>query len=83
MFNYFERLRKLPEPERRRKAFSIALFVTLAIAVVWGGALAWRISGTDFSFKDEFPGKGAVPSFSETLSNFGDRVGEIFNRKGE
>lgn len=80
MLDYIERLRRLPEPERRRKAFSIALFITLAIAVVWGAVLAWRISGTDFSFQDNFPGKGATPSLGDTLSNFGDRIGEIFDR---
>ena len=83
MLNYIERLRKLPEPERRRKAFFFALWITAAIALVWIVTIALRIGATDFSFQDNFPGKGATPSLRETLSNFGDRVQDIFSRKIE
>lgn len=80
MLDYIERLRNLPEPQRRKKAFFIALSVTVGIAVVWGVVITLRIGATDFRFRDEFPGKDATPSLGQTFSNFGDRMKEIFNR---
>ncbi|HEU5114311.1 MAG TPA: hypothetical protein VFT82_00935 [Candidatus Paceibacterota bacterium] len=78
MLDYLEKLRKKPEPERRKAAFLIALSVTLAVALIWGIGLMFRIQSTNFTFVDNSPEK-SMPSFKQTMSNFIDQVSTIFS----
>ncbi len=77
MFQYLENLRKKPEPQRRKAVFLVSLYITLAIAVVWGIATSIRVSQTDFSFDTSDIDK-KMPTLGETFSGIGDRMRQIF-----
>ncbi len=82
MLDYIEKLRKKPERERRRAALVIALVVTIAIALIWGVAMAMRISAMDFSIPQN-PADRTMPSLSETLSSFGGEMSKLFGDAAE
>ncbi|HEU0081200.1 MAG TPA: hypothetical protein VFQ72_04265 [Candidatus Paceibacterota bacterium] len=72
MIGYIENLRKRPEPERRRAVLWISLSITGAIALVWGIALAMRISAGEFPPKSD--SASDAPSVGETISTFFDQI---------
>lgn len=78
MLTYLEKLKKKPEPERKKAVLMISLVITILIAVVWSGVLFIRIQTTDFSFQDRLPGDN-VPSLKDSFSNFGDQVNRIIH----
>jgi hypothetical protein len=80
MFEYFEDLRKKPEPEKKRAVFKLSLLITLGILIIWIVALSLRISQTDFSFGQGRDVKD-MPSITDTLKTFFGRVGDIIENK--
>jgi hypothetical protein len=78
MFQYLENLRRKPEAQRRKSIFLISLSVTLVILAVWLGITIMRVRTMDFSLKDD-PSRADVPSLSDTFSEFGSRMKNIFN----
>ncbi|MEK7607574.1 MAG: hypothetical protein AAB484_01425 [Patescibacteria group bacterium] len=79
MFQYLEKLRKKPEGDRRKVVLWISLGITVAIALIWGITLTFRIDNTDFSFADDAASDKKIPSLTETFSNFMDQVGNIID----
>ncbi|MDE1874839.1 MAG: hypothetical protein KGI79_02035 [Patescibacteria group bacterium] len=75
MFDFFDKLRKKPEAERRKAVFLMSLSITLIVAVIWGIGMAMRISATDFAL----PANSNVPSLKDTLSSFSSQVGQLIN----
>jgi flagellar basal body-associated protein FliL len=74
VFKYLDTLRKKPEPERRKAVLWISIWVTLAIAIVWGIMISMRISSSDLSFHiNAIPGDN-TPSLADTFSNFFKQV---------
>ena len=76
MFDYIDKLRKKPEPERRKTVLFISIGVTLVVAIIWGVAIGMRISGTNFTI-DQEKMKEDVPSLVDTFSNFFNQVEKI------
>ncbi|HVT75179.1 MAG TPA: hypothetical protein VHD69_02055 [Candidatus Paceibacterota bacterium] len=77
MFEYFERLRKQPEADKRKAVLRISLSITLAIAVVWGVMTYMRVSATDLSFPADQAAKD-MPGFKEIFAGFLDNAGKLF-----
>ncbi|HEY9480945.1 MAG TPA: hypothetical protein VIR98_01780 [Candidatus Paceibacterota bacterium] len=78
MFEYLDRLRKKPEPDRRKAVLGISVAVTIIIVVVWVFMTTVRIRGMDFSIPKESE-EASVPSLSDTFSTFSDRMKSIFS----
>jgi len=76
MFDYIDKLRKKPEPERKKSIILISLGITLVIAIIWGIAFGMRISSTSFAFNTDKI-KSDVPSLVDTFSNFFNQINSI------
>ena len=78
MYEYFARLRRLPEAARRKRALLISSAVTLLILAIWGIFLYMRINDGMFSAKSESREANA-PGIIETFSDFFSGIGGVFN----
>lgn len=76
MLNYFDKLRKKSEHDRRKAVLWISVSVTLFITIIWGITIDMRVSATDFSLKPDNAVAG-VPSLADTFSNFFDQIKKI------
>lgn len=77
MFSYIDKLRKKPEPERRKAVLVISVAITLCIAIVWGIGLSYRISHKGFDTEAD----ASTETLKETFSNFFDGVSKVFETK--
>ncbi len=77
MLNYLDKLRKKPEPERRKAVLWISIWVTLVIALVWGAVTAMRIASADFSINADTPTGDNTPSLADTFSNFFHEIDKL------
>ena len=78
MLEYIDKLRRKPEPKRRKAVLLISVGVTLVIALIWGIFLFMKVSTMDFSFQDNSPEKN-MPSLKQSVSTFIDQVGAAFS----
>jgi hypothetical protein len=76
MFQYLDKLRKMPERTQRRAVFLMSVGITLVILVIWSVFTSFRIGETDFTLAEN-PSTRDMPDLRETLSSFFNRVDEI------
>jgi hypothetical protein len=79
MFDYIDKLRKSPEPVRRRFVLLFTISVMALVLAGWGTSMAFRIKSGAFAADGQGTSSLAATGLAESWKGFMDQVGEFLD----